>query len=87
VLLGRRGLLNLATCACCAQLDAAARANEWTYGSSVAAGWPAVSKTCGVGGAQSPVDLAAAAVAAQDTCVLALSRLRLCVFAECVSQS
>ena len=69
VSLGRRGLLQLASCACCAQLLPATAA-EWSYGDAVpigVAGWPAVSKTCAAGGAQSPVDLRAADVAARET--------------------
>ena len=66
--LHRRGLLQLATCACCAQLLPASGA-EWGYGSAVPTGvngWPAVSKTCAAGSSQSPVDLRAVDVFAQE---------------------
>ncbi len=80
-LLGRRGLLNLAGCACCAQLVQPAAANQWGYGSPAGgvAEWPAVSATCAAGGAQSPIDLVTAAseAAALDTCV-ALPAARAC---------
>lgn len=66
---GRRGLLQLATCACCMRLLPAAAA-EWSYGDAVPSGvvgWPAASKTCAAGSAQSPVDLRVADVVAQET--------------------
>ena len=67
--MGRRGLLQLATCACCTRLLPASAA-EWSYGAAVPSGvggWPAVSKTCAAGSAQSPVDLRVGDVAAQET--------------------
>ena len=75
-LVHRRGLLQLATCACCARLQLPASAAEWSYGSAVPSGvngWPAVSKTCAAGSSQSPVDLRAGDVVAQETRPLAFS--------------
>ena len=75
-LVPRRGLLQLATCACCAQLQFPASGAEWSYGSAVPSGvngWPAVSKTCATGSSQSPVDLRAGDVVAQETRPLAFS--------------
>jgi carbonic anhydrase len=79
VLLSRRKLFDIAACTCCAQLSLPriAQANEWEYAGAAAgvAAWSAVSKTCAVGGAQSPIDIvtAAAQAAAPDTCDCAAS--------------
>jgi hypothetical protein len=75
-LLGRRGLLHLATaCSCCAAGLRPALANgNWSYGgASGVAAWPEVSKTCAAGGAQSPINLVAAAAeaAALNMCACA----------------
>ena len=72
----RRGLLQLATCACCAQLQLPAFGAEWSYGSAVPSGvngWPAVSKTCAAGSSQSPVDLRVGDVVAEETRPLSFS--------------
>jgi hypothetical protein len=81
-LLGRRGLLHLATaCSCCtAGLHPAHANGNWSYGgASGVAAWPEVSKTCAAGSAQSPIDLVAAAADAAALNMCAFGPTHVCL--------